>query len=206
MDWARAMEVPPVPVAASFFSAAAAMARALAPLGSQLAKISPSTFPASMSPAIFSSSRTASRFTSSKVPRKMTRGCSPSQVHNAALVSGLAVSMEASAAMNWMAASWMSAALICRTISPSRDSGSLPPRLYRFPPLLPKIAAAFAICMTPSEIETVRLPQPDRSVVLLYSASVLKYRDPVKMRLPQQQNSPFTRSTGSILPGTDDAP
>jgi len=166
------MEVPPVPVAASFLSAAASMAARLAPLGSQLARISPSTLSSSMSPAIRSSSSTASRFTSSRVPRNTTFGSSPFQVHSAALVSGLAVSMEASAPMNWMAVSSIPAPLICRTISPKREAGSFPPRLYRFPPLLPSIATFFVILRTPSETETVRLPQPDRPVVFCFTPLV----------------------------------
>jgi hypothetical protein len=136
------MDVPPVPTPVSPLAAAALMLAEFTSSGSALTRNIPSTEPASISLAIASSISLAFPFTSFSEPEKTAVGLPSTILYRLAGVVEFAWSIDALAATNRTWDTVIPAADACRTTSSMRFSGSLPPRLKRFPPLEP-ISAIF---------------------------------------------------------------
>lgn len=155
--WTLAIDVPPVPTTTSFLAAAASIEARFTSSGSQLTRNKPSMAPAWMERAISRSSSRAFSLTSRKGPSWMTVGVLPSSTYTAAGMSCRATSMDALAATKRTWATVMPADSACRMTSSIRWTGSLPPRLYRLPPLEPIKAIRGPMERIPFPVNTGRV-------------------------------------------------
>ena len=141
--WAMPIEVPPVPTQGSFLAAAAASAALLTPFGSPLIMTMPSMPPCSISAASAASDAAASALISLSFFSSPQATLSPDSDQRQAGASIEMPSMVRFAPTKETKPTSMPADLACVKISPSNARGSLPPCIYRLPPLLPIIAIFF---------------------------------------------------------------
>ena len=143
--WISATPVPPVPAIGSFFVAAACTVFALAPCGSALTNIMPSISPCPTFSARAASTSAAFSLTCCSVPSNVLQTAAPSHVYRLALLSGPTVSRLPDASTYCTKAISISAAFVWARISFIIPAISLPPCLYKLPPLLPINAICFFI-------------------------------------------------------------
>ena len=143
LDCKSAIEAPPVPTIGIFLLIAASILFLLIFEGSQLINISPSILPLSIILANSKSYFFASSFISDKVFTSVLTISPFSSLNIDAFAVGFILSIGASAPINKILDMAISVESVCNFISDKSFTGSLPPKLYKFPPLLPMIAIFF---------------------------------------------------------------